>query len=167
MFRFSSGSAVRRTGSDVIAAEFMPGFTSDLTYWRVFIGCNRWLRQEVGVWDPGGLFDRELLRYEARLSRAEMAELWGIIDRIGFRDFNRRYSPESICVTDCPNHWIIVRFDKQIKEVEAYDLFRLTEFEKNQAMIGFRELWEAIHRRTPHGKVPMEEGLPKPWWRFW
>ena len=155
------------TNSDVLAARFEPGFSKDLTYWRVFIGSNRWLRQEVAVWDYGGPYHKELLRYSARLSRAEMLRLWEIIERIGFQDFKQNYTHETMVVTDCPTYWIDVRFGNRAKEVEAYDLHRLAEYENNPAMVSFLELWDAIHQHTPHGKVPIEAGLPKPWWRFW
>jgi hypothetical protein len=155
------------TDSDVIAARYQPGFTPDLTYWRVFIGRNRWLRQEVVVYNHTSNFHNQVLRFWVKLSRRDVAELWEIVERIGFRGFDRAYTHQTMCVTDCPTYWITVRFGDRVKEVEAYDLPRLAEFEQQPAMVGFAQLWEAITRHTPHGKVPIEQGLPRRWWRFW
>lgn len=152
---------------DVISAWFVPGFSVDLTNWRVFIDRNCRLRQEVVITifkDPD---KNEVLRYAARLSRKETAQLWSIIERIGFHEFERKYTHEKFIVTDCESYWIKVRFGDRTKEVEVYDPYRLANFEKNQAAIGFLELWDAIHQYTPHGKVPVEAGRPKPWWRIW
>lgn len=153
--------------TDAIMARWSPGLTADPTYWRVFIDANHWLRQEVVVTDFESPNNNEVLRYRVRLSRTDMAALWAIIERIGFRDFKRAYTHKTLCVTDCETYWITVRFAKGVKEVEVYDPRRLAEFEKNRDVAGFLELWEAIHRHAPHGKVPIEAGRPKPWWRFW
>jgi hypothetical protein len=152
---------------DVIAARFCPGFSIDPTHWRVFIGRNRRLRQEVVVTNFEDPDQNEVLRYTARLSRPEMQRLWALVEGIGFRDFRRRYTHETMCITDCATYWITVRFEGRAKEVEMYDPHRLAEFEKNPAAVGFLELWEAIHQHAPHGKVPIEAGRPKPWWRLW
>jgi hypothetical protein len=155
------------TDSDVIAARYQPGFSRDLTSWRVFIGRNRWLRQEVPVYNDDSKYHKQLLRFWARLSRQDMASVSGIVERIGFEEFDRSYTHQTMCVTDCPSYWITVRFGSRTKEVEAYDLYRLAEFEKQPAMVGFLELWNAITRYAQYGKVPTEAGLPKSWWRFW
>jgi hypothetical protein len=155
------------THSEAIFARFEPGFGVDLTCWRLFIGLNRWLRQEVVVYNEASEFHNQVLRFWVRLSRRDLADLWTIIDRIGFAELNRQYSHETTSVTDCPTYWIGVRFADRVKEVEAYDLYHLAEAERQPAMIGFLELWEAIQRYAPYGKVPMEVGLAKPWWRFW
>jgi hypothetical protein len=155
------------TDSDLIGARFQPGFTPDLTSWRVFIGRNRRLRQEVTVYNPDSEFHKQVLRFRARLSRQDMAGLRRIVERIGFEGFDRHYKHQTMCITDCPSYWITVRFGVRVKEVEAYDLYRLAEFEQQPAMIGFLELWEAITHHTPYGKVPMEAGLRQPWWWFW
>jgi hypothetical protein len=153
--------------SDVIAARVSPGFSRDLTEWQVLIGRNRWLRQKVVVWDHDSEFHNQVLWFWAKLSRQQMAGLWQIVERSGFREFRRHYTHETMSVTDCPSYWITVRFGDRVKEVEAYDLRRLSEFERQPDMVGFRELWEAITALAPYGKVPMAEGLPRPWWRFW
>jgi hypothetical protein len=51
--------------------------------------------------------------------------------------------------------------------VETYDLPRLVEFEQQPGAIGFHDLWEAVVAHAPFDKVPIEEGLPRPGWRFW
>lgn len=153
--------------SDVISAQFSPGFSSDLTSWELFIARDRWLRQKVVIWNPDSVFHQRVLWFWAKLSRRRMAHLREIVTRIGFRDFRGRYTHQTMAVTDCPSYWITVRFEGQLKTVEAYDLRRLAEFERQPDMIGFRELWEALTADAPYGKVPLEEGLPRPWWRFW
>jgi hypothetical protein len=109
----------------------------------------------------------EVLRYTARLSRADMAQLWVIIERIGFQNFNRSYTHERICITDRETYRITVRFSERVKEVEVYDPHCLAEFENNRAAVGFLDLWEAIHQNAPHGKVLIAAGHRKPWWQFW
>jgi hypothetical protein len=153
--------------SDVIAAKYGPGFSHDLTEWQVFVGRNRWLRQKVVVWNQDSEFHKRVLWFWAKLSRRDMAGLWEIVERIGFQEFRRSYTHQTMCVTDCPSYWITVRFPDRVKEVEAYDLRRLSEFERQPDMIGFQELWEVITAHAPYGKVPTAEGLPRPSWRFW
>jgi hypothetical protein len=155
------------TENDAIGAEFSPGFSRDPTYWRVFIGQGRRLRQEVVVTNFEDPDKSEVLRYAVWLSRRQMADVWNIIKRIGFEGFERSYSPETIHATDCESYRIRVRFGKRTKEVEVYDPYRFANFEYNAAAAGFLELWEAIHQHAPHGRVPIEQGRPKPWWRFW
>lgn len=149
--------------SDVITAKHGPGFSRDLTEWQVFIGRNRLLRQKVVVWDESSAYHNQVLWFRARLTRQEVVGLWEIIERIRFREFRRHYTHETMVVTHCPSCWITVRFEDRIKEVEAYDLRRLSEYERQPHMVGFQELWEAITARAPYGKVPMSEGLPRSW----
>jgi hypothetical protein len=155
------------TETDVLAAQYDPGFSDVLTYWRVFLQTNRWLRQEVVVYDHASEYHNQVLRFRARLSRTQVRELWEIVERIGFRDFDRAYTHRNISVTDRPTYRITVRFRDRIKEVEAYDLPGLAGGERQPDMVGFAELWEAITRHAPYGKVPLSEGVPRPWWRFW
>jgi hypothetical protein len=153
--------------SDVMSASYQPGFSPDLTYWQVFIGRNRWLRQKVVIGDRDSELHNQVLWFRAKLSRQQMAELWATVARVGFREFNRHYAHETMCRTDCPSYIITVRFDDRLKEVEAYDMPRLAELKRQPAAVGFQELWEAITAHAPYGKVPMERGLPRPWWRIW
>jgi hypothetical protein len=151
----------------MIAARYLPGFSDVLTSWQVFIARDRWLRQKVSVYDEESPYHKQVLWFRARLSRPQMAALWEIVERVGFREFNRHYTHETMCVTDCPSYFLTVRFEDRVKEVEVYDMFRLTEFERQPAAIGFRELWEAVTAHAPFEKVPIEQGLPRPWWRLW
>jgi hypothetical protein len=155
------------TNTDLFAARYEPGFEVDLTSWKVFIGRDRRLRQEVSVYHPASPYQLQILRFRGRLSREQARELGEIVDRIGFRGFERAFTHQTMSVTDRATYWIAVRFADRVKEVEAYDLPRLSEFERQPAMVGFAELWEAITRHAPFGKVPLTEGLPRPWWRFW
>jgi hypothetical protein len=153
--------------SDVISARYSPGFSEVLTSWQVFVRRSRWLAQKVVVFDHDSPYHNQVLWFWAKLSRAQVAGLWAIVERIGFRDFRRRYTHERMSVTDCPSYWITVRFGDRLKEVEAYSMISLAEYERQPDVIGFRELWEAITAHAPFGKVPIEQGLPRPWWRFW
>jgi hypothetical protein len=153
--------------SDVISARYEPGFGWDLTSWKLFIGRDRRLRQEVSVYLEGSPYHKQLLRFRTRLLRRQLADLWEILDRIGFRGFNREYTHETISITDRPVYTVTVRFLDRRKEVEAYDLPCLADSERQPDMIGFQELWKAIILHAPFGKVPMEAGLPRPWWRWW
>jgi hypothetical protein len=152
--------------SDVIAAGFDPGFSIDPTYWRVFIDSSRHLRQEVVFIDGEDPQKNELLRYRTRLSRMDFAKLWEIIDRIGFKNFKEFYCPEYPS-TDVESHWATVRIQGKAKGVAIRDLHRMAKFEQHPVAIGLLELWDTIHRFTPHGKVPIEKGRRKPWWRLW
>lgn len=153
--------------SDVLSARYEPGFSRVLTSWEVFIDRRRWLGQKVVVYDAESAYHNRVLWFYTRLSRAQMAGLWEIVERVRFRDFNRNYSHQTMSVDDCPSYSITVRFRDRLKEVEAYDMCRLAEFERQPAVIGFRELWNAITAHAPFEKVPIERGLPRPWWRFW
>ena len=72
-----------------------------------------------------------------------------------------------MCVTDCPSYYVTIRFGNRVKEVEAYHMPRVAEFERQTAVVGFRDLWDAITAHAPFEKVPIEQGLARPWWRFW
>jgi hypothetical protein len=115
---------------------------------------------------PDPIYDR-VLYFWVKLSRSEFTTLWEIVERIAFRDFDRHYTYQTISVTDCAKYWIKIRFPDRLKEVEAYSLYDLARGERQPATIGYLELWEALRAHAPFEKVPIEEGLPKPWWRFW
>jgi hypothetical protein len=153
--------------SDLFAARYCPGFSPVLTSWQVYISRSRWLRQKVVVYDHESTYHNQVLWFWNKLARQEMAEITEIVERIGFRAFNQHYQHETMCVTDCPSYFVSIRFGKWVKEVEAYDLPRLAEYERQPAAIGLKELWEAITAHAPFEKVPIEQGLPRPWWRFW
>jgi hypothetical protein len=164
---FGGGGLLAVEESDLFAARFRPGFSPVLTSWQVFIARNRWLRQKVVVYDNESPHHNQVLWFWARLSRQEVTGIAEIVERIGFRGFNQHYQHETMCVTDCPSYFVTVRVGNWVKEVEAYDMPRVAEFERQPAVLGFQELWEAITARAPFEKVPIERGLPRPWWRFW
>jgi hypothetical protein len=153
--------------SDVMSASYQPGFGSGRTNWQLMIGRNRWLRQKVSVLNPGSEYHKQVLWFWQKLSREQMTALWNIVERIDFHEFHRQYRHETDSSTDCPIYTVAIRLGDRIKEVEAYDLPRLAEMEQLPDMIGLEELWDAITAHAPFGKVPMEKGLPRPWWRFW
>jgi hypothetical protein len=152
---------------DLFEAGYMPGFSPVLTSWQVFIARNRWLRQKVVVYDYESPYHKQVLWFWAKLSRREIAAIGEIAERIGFRDYLQHYQHETMCVTDCPSYFVSVRFGNWVKTVEAYDMPRVAEFERQPAVLGCQELWEAITAHAPFEKVPIEQGLPRPWWRFW
>lgn len=137
-----------------------------LTYWQVIIARNRWLRQKVVVYDIESPYHDQVLWFWAKLSRQEMAAIEEIIERIGFRDYLQGFGHQTMHVTDCPSYTLSVRFGKWVKEVKAYDMPHVAEFEQQPEVIGCQELWEAIMARAPFQKVPIEQGLPLPWWRL-
>src|SRR5262245_48701386 len=118
------------TGSDVLEARYTPGLSADLTHWHLAVGRNRWLHQKVIVLNEGSGYDKQVLHFWNKLSRRQLSALRGIVERIGFRRFGRRYQHETMGVTDCASYWIIVQIDGRPKEVEAYDLPRLAEYEQ-------------------------------------
>lgn len=153
--------------SDVIAAEFQPGFASDQTYWQVYLRRSRWLAQKVVVFNFDSPYHNQVLWFWSKLSQPQVKTLWGIVERIGFQDFERDYRHETLSITDLPWYVIGVRFGEQVKEVRAYNLPTLAEYERQPHAIGLKELWDALTAHAPYGKVPEEQGLPPPWWRFW
>lgn len=153
--------------SDLFSAEYHPGFASDMTYWQVFIRKSRWLAQKVVVYNHDSPYHNRVLWFWAKLSRDEVCKIGEVVERIGYHNFDREYSHQTMCVTDVPWYTLRVRFADRVKEVVAYAMPSLAEYEKQPDMIGFQELWNAIVLRAPYGNVPMEQGLPKPWWRFW
>src|SRR5262245_46721275 len=107
--------------SDVIAARYVPGFSRALTSWEVCIARSHWLRQKVSVYDEESPYHKQVLRFRVKLSRLQMVALWQTVERVGLREFQRRYAHERMCVTDCPSFFLTVRFADRLKEVEAYD----------------------------------------------
>lgn len=154
-------------GTDIISAGYMPGFSPVLTSWRVFVGRNRWLRQKVVVYDHTSPYHNRVLWFWAKLARPQMSSLREIVGRIDFGSFDRCYTHQTMCITDCPSYYLAVLIGGRVKEVEAYDLYRLADYERQPAAIGLKELWEAVSALAPFGKVPIERGLPRPWWRLW
>lgn len=153
--------------TDLFAAGYSPGFSTVLTSWQVFVARNRWLRQKVSVSDLESPYHHRVLWFWAKLSRQEMAHLQAIAERIKFQDFNRNYSHETCRITSCASYSVAVRFGTRRKEVGIYDMPRLAEMERHPAVIGCQELWDAITAHAPFEKVPIEQGLPRPWWHFW
>ena len=153
--------------SDLMSAGYSPGFSNVLTRWQVHVARNRWLRQEVAVYDPESLYHQKTLRFRTKLSRHQLATLFEIVEECRFRELGRYYQHETMAVTDCPSYFLAVRFEDCVKTVEAYDLYGLVELEQQPAAIRFLRLWEAITAHSPFEKVPIEQGLPRPWWCFW
>lgn len=153
--------------SDLFAARYGPGFSAVLTSWQVFIARNRWLRQKVVVYDRESPYHNRVLWFWAKLSRQEVTGISRIAELIRFERLDHHYQPETVCMTDCETYSVSVRFGDRVKEVEAYAMRWVAEFEEQPAVLGIEELWDAITARSPFGKVPIEQGLPRPWWRVW
>lgn len=154
--------------SDLFAARYDPGFSAVLTSWQAFIARDRWLRQKVVVYDRESPYHNRVLWFWAKLSRQEVNGISRIAERIGFEGFDRRYQPKTVFhATDRPTYFVCIRFGKCVKEVMASGLPRVDEDGQEPTGHGFRELWDAITARAPFGKVPIEQGLPRPWWRVW
>jgi len=150
--------------SDLIGAWYCPGFSSD-PYWRIFVNHRRWLRQEVVIANFEDPNKNEVLRYWARLSATENDKLWDLIEKIEFQNFQRKYSNQTLYTTGRESFRIAVRLGTYPKEVEVNDPQWAAA--ENVDVQKFLTLWTSLFSFAPHGHVPIEQGRPRPWWRFW
>ncbi|WP_171475803.1 hypothetical protein [Frigoriglobus tundricola] len=137
----------------IAAAQVMPGFSDDLSRWRITISHDGGLRQEIFLAISSNMYCDELRREAVQLRPADVDEILALADRIGFRGFRDSYSHETMVVTDLPCWFISVRFGAEVKTVHAYGPYSIAREENNRDMAGFVELWERIHRHVPYPKA--------------
>jgi hypothetical protein len=128
------------------AAVVSPGFSADLSTWRVSMDMNGRTRQEIRT-------AGQSRTVEAQVPAKDLAAILEVVEQIKFLRFRPHYSAE---ITDCATLAISVRISGFAKRVEAYapefiasHHFGLEGQQDRQDMQGFVELWERIHRHLP------------------
>ena len=134
---------------DVIGAQAWPGFTPDLTRWKLWVSDSGWLSVLVTHCRP---YEKVLQKYELarhRIGTAEVRRLQHFADSIGFPHLAPTYDLD---ITDGSTETIVVRRESQLKRVMC----------SGNEPTGFRAFWRRIHRHAP------VVGRYMPWWaRGW
>jgi hypothetical protein len=121
---------------DVVAVEFWPGFSRDLTSWKLWINGSGLLSTVVSVRDS---YTQGPARYEfgqVRIGPREARRVIELAERVGFGEFAERYDCD---MTDMPLRRLAVRLAGGLKYAEFYGNYPR----------GFWPLWRRIHRYAP------------------
>lgn len=130
----------------VILAEFRPGFSWDLTTWRIIIDREGRLFQEVEQFIPG--ITDELGFHKVEIGVDAVLDLLIKADEIGFAAFQQSYS-SGLHLSDMPAYRLVVHIAEEPKEVWA----EAPEYQAslgNRDVQGFMELWHAVHSYAPY-----------------
>lgn len=141
------GSSKLMLPGAVIGAEYGPGFSSDLSRWRLAIDDEGNLFQEIAIWQwtaEKGIV-REHRREHVEIGQDTVLQLVLKAQEVGFQSYEDSYQRS---ITDQSTRTISVRFGEIDKTVCAYAADWLVR-EGNKDMVGFLELWDAIHACAP------------------
>ncbi len=136
----------------VIGATFHPGFSEDLSSWRLVIDEDGNLFQDTKVWQwtkESGITQKEL-HEQVQIDIAVVLELLLKAEQIGFHSFQKSYNAT---VDDMHSYLISIRFGEADTTVNANGVGWLVR-EGNMDMKGFAELWKEIHKHAPFPKRP-------------
>jgi hypothetical protein len=144
---------------DVVGVESWPGFTDDLTSWKLWVSGSGVLSVIVSVCRPYEGIDRRHQFRQTRIGRREARRLVELAERIGFAGFAERYECD---ITDLPLERVAVRLGGRLKCVECY----------GEHPPGFWGFWHRVHRYAPlvNQYLPWWErgwrGRLLDWWRL-
>lgn len=139
------------SADDVIAAgQILPGFSDDLSTWRIVINRDGRLRQQIDLATSENNYREESAQKTALIAPEDVQAILAVANEIGFHNFNEYYEHEFDSVTDLQTCSITIRFGDEVKTVEAYGPDDIAREENNQDMVGFMRLWELIHRHAPY-----------------
>lgn len=140
------------SADDVISASVVwPGFGSDLSTWQLFISRDGRVRQRVDIATSENQYRSEpAIEHAAEIDPAEVTAILAIADRARFQHFKDYYESETVDATDMAQLSISVRFDTEVKTVEAHGPDLIAEEDKNADMIAYLQMWALIHRHAPY-----------------
>jgi hypothetical protein len=137
------------TAGDVIGVESWPGFSDDLTSWKLWVSEGGVLSVVASVCKPYEGIDGRYEFRQARIGHREARRLVQFAERLGFADFAERYDCD---ITDLPLERVAVRLGGRLKCVECY----------GRHPPGLWVLWRRVHRYAPLVSRYL------PWWaRGW
>jgi hypothetical protein len=131
----------------VIGATFHPGFSEDLSHWRLAIDEDGNLFQDIKVWrwtKESGIIQEER-QEQVQIGVEVVLELLLKAEQLGFHSYQHSYNSN---VDDLPSYLISVRFGDADTTVNAHGAGWLVR-EGNVDMKGFAELWNQIHQYAP------------------
>jgi hypothetical protein len=131
----------------VIGAWYRPGFSHDLSGWRLVVDDEGNLFQDVNVlqWSPERGRVQERRQEHVEIGPDAVPQLLIEAQEMGFSSYESSYD---LHVTDQESYILSIRFGEIDKTVEAYGAQWLAR-EGNQDMIGFLKLWRSLHRHAP------------------
>jgi hypothetical protein len=130
---------------DVVGVEKWPGFSRDLTSWKLWVSASGWVSVLAAVCRPYEGIDHHYQLAQSRIGRREAGRLVRLAERIGLAGFAERYECYD---TDLPLERVAVRLGGKLRVVECY----------GQHPPGFWALWRRVHRHAPL------VGRYSPWW---
>ena len=129
----------------VIGATFAPGFTEDLSSWRLVIDDEGNLFQDIKVSTHENQWQGEQRQEYFFIGQDKVIQLLLTAEEVGFMSYKDSYD---ISVTDQALHVLSIRFGECEKTVTAYGAAWLA-YEGDADMKGFLELWKAVHQYAP------------------
>jgi hypothetical protein len=129
------------------AALLAPGFSEDLSTWRMTIKSDGTALQELHP-SPysSDLYDRVVIHLRSWVNADRIALIQRIADEIGFGTFNDQFHADS---TDLQTTSITVNQLGRPKRVVVYGPQQLA-YEGDSRMIGYMRLWELMLEISPY-----------------
>ena len=130
-----------------IEAEFHPGFSDDLTTWRLTIDSNGKLTQNVKLWQYTAR--RKIvtgqMALETEIEAATLVEIWKVAQKMEFEALPRQMQAS---MTDLDSR--ILRFfrDETATEIQAYGAGILAHGGSEKAR-RFLTIWDAVTSCAP------------------
>lgn len=131
----------------VIGATFRPGFSGDLSSWRLVIDDEGNLFQDTMVWQS--MFE-ERRQEHIHIGTDAVLELLLEAERFGFRSCKEFLRAT---MEDQSSRSLTIRFGEMDATVEVYGADLLAH-EGNLKTIRFLSLWTMIHRYAPFPRRP-------------
>ncbi len=141
------GSSKLMLPGAVIGAVYGPGFSYDLSAWRLVIDEEGNLFQEIDVsqWTAENVHIREHRREHVVIGPEAVLQLLLEAQRLEFSSCKDSYDHS---ITDQESRLISIRFGEIDKTVRMYAAGWLA-MAGNKDIVNLLELWEAIHRYAP------------------
>lgn len=136
------------TNPVIVAELLVPGFTYDLSTWKLSVNAEGMAVQEVVVANVKNMFRGEPRTFTARVPKAEVATLLAVAKEGGFDRFAARYDADD--VLDLPTTALSFELNGELKRVEVYGASWLA-YEGSDEMKVFHDLWQRIERHLPYG----------------
>lgn len=129
----------------LIGAIYEPGFSADLSHWRLVIDDAGELYQDVHIATPAKSYADERRQEHVAIGQTAVLDLLLLAERLGFATFAAQ--PE-VLVDDAPTYIVYIGFARLDKIVMKRGPLACTPEDFPQ-WHDFSTLWDAIHAAAP------------------
>jgi hypothetical protein len=129
----------------IVGAGFAPGFSYDLSSWRVWVDQAGHVRQDIRLSVPENRWRPKELTELSEAGPEAVAGLQKLADEIGLREMAAQY--DSMC-TDQELVSVAVRYSDRVCSVAVYGAWWLADQGHPQSM-GVIRFWQAVQRLAP------------------